>query len=1007
MNPSHPLDPEELLQHAPWAHRLACSLVGESAAADLVQDTWLRALRRPPRGDRPLRPWLGTVLGNLARDRARGRSRRQAREELGSRSEAVPSAAELTERTESQRLLMEALLLLEPDLRRLVLLRFVEERSAAQIARDLGLSASTVKSRLERGLDELRGRLTEKHGSREAWSLALLPLVRLAPRAGTGVLSTTLQLVTMKLLSSPVALVALLFVLVGGYVAVGPLGLLESGPDREPVRVETMEPIGGAVSTAHTVEEERARRAVVVTEQELEEEHKSSLELATLRVRLVDLGGRSVEGVSVSLGVGRRDFVALSGTNGRVDFKVVVPSDSQEQTVKFTRVGYASDSHKVELEPGGELDLGDCSLHSGGGLRGRVVDELGAPVGGASVFVGGEIAISTALGGAQMTTSTNLGAVRCETNDRGDFELLGLLAGEARISVEAGPRMYPAESDLVEIPAGGVAAWLEIVVRHVPDKRLIEGVIVDWKGQSAGACEIEAVFRTDTDSGSIGGSSDSAGRFQLVTTSDVPHDLTFEPRRGRGLESTEVPGVAPGTHGLRVVLEAGREGSLRVVDLAGAPVEFFAAWIRPEGAENDFARLPPRDRPGGRAKLPIPRGSFDVFVRAPGFFEGRRVGVLASSNDTLIDFVLRRMPGVEGVVRANGEPVGGAEVQLQRWARGRVSYGGLPAFLEGPMGETAISGADGRFRLDLRESGRFVVRISKKGWAPLELGPFDVDPNVGLPWQEVVLVSGGELVVFAKGSSGALVVASRGDCFLQTARVGEEGLVRFQHLMPGPWLARIWEGEFTGGESWMMDTTLEAQVMPSNVELFVGRTSEVELHSDERLSCRLEGALRLGEADLSDWTATLVPGSPSGDHGRLVEVGLGAGGVFRIEADHDGEYSLWLAGPDRDGLRLAVPLRLEGRETEWQLQLKTARLEVASAESRFVELKFHGVDGVEGVMRSYVPAGQPFVFESLPAGSYTMTEAIVGQGGKLLPGEEPHESSIDLEAGGFERIELP
>ena len=64
---------EGLLAHGAWARRLAHSLVGEAAAADdLVQEAWRAALERPPALDRPVRPWLGRVLTNLARHRARG-----------------------------------------------------------------------------------------------------------------------------------------------------------------------------------------------------------------------------------------------------------------------------------------------------------------------------------------------------------------------------------------------------------------------------------------------------------------------------------------------------------------------------------------------------------------------------------------------------------------------------------------------------------------------------------------------------------------------------------------------------------------------------------------------------------------------------------------------------------------------------------------------------------------------------------------------------------------------
>ncbi len=137
--------PESLLQHASWAHSLARSLVGEAAADDLVQDTWLAAIKANPSADRPLRPWLGTVLGNLSRQESRSSARRKAREAEVAQTGFEPSAEELTEKAESQKLLMEQLLQLDEELREVLLLKFFEGLSAAEIGRRKGVPA--VRSR--------------------------------------------------------------------------------------------------------------------------------------------------------------------------------------------------------------------------------------------------------------------------------------------------------------------------------------------------------------------------------------------------------------------------------------------------------------------------------------------------------------------------------------------------------------------------------------------------------------------------------------------------------------------------------------------------------------------------------------------------------------------------------------------------------------------------------------------------------------------------------------------
>ena len=170
---------EELLAHGAWARRLAHSLVGEAAAADdLVQEAWRAALERPPALDRPVRPWLGRVLTNLARHRARGAGRQAARERAVARDESLPGPDELVERLDSQRALIEELAALSEPLRSTVLLRYFEDLEPSEIARRQNLPAGTVRWRLKRGLDLLRERLDRRFGDRRQWALLLVPLAR-------------------------------------------------------------------------------------------------------------------------------------------------------------------------------------------------------------------------------------------------------------------------------------------------------------------------------------------------------------------------------------------------------------------------------------------------------------------------------------------------------------------------------------------------------------------------------------------------------------------------------------------------------------------------------------------------------------------------------------------------------------------------------------------------------------------------------------------------------------
>ena len=187
---SHSADPagaaprsrvEDLLEHAAWVRGVAYALVRDASTADdLVQETWLAALRRPPDGDRPLRPWLAGVVRNLARQRRRGDARRERREEaVAARGAELPTPDELAARLELQRGLADLVAELAEPFRATLLLRYYEGLSGADIARREGVPAGTVRWRLSRALELLRERLDDRHeGDRRAWALALVPLAR-------------------------------------------------------------------------------------------------------------------------------------------------------------------------------------------------------------------------------------------------------------------------------------------------------------------------------------------------------------------------------------------------------------------------------------------------------------------------------------------------------------------------------------------------------------------------------------------------------------------------------------------------------------------------------------------------------------------------------------------------------------------------------------------------------------------------------------------------------------
>jgi RNA polymerase sigma factor (sigma-70 family) len=181
--------PETLLEHATWLRHLAAGLVGDrNLADDLVQDTWVAALRHPPDGGRPFRPWLARVVRNAARFRWRGDANRAAREAItADHAETVtPTSEALLARHQLQQLVARLVGELDEPFRATILLRYAEGLEPTQIARQLAIPAGTVRWRIKEALEHLRCGLDDAHaGDRKAWLLALVPLA-LWPRVSHG-----------------------------------------------------------------------------------------------------------------------------------------------------------------------------------------------------------------------------------------------------------------------------------------------------------------------------------------------------------------------------------------------------------------------------------------------------------------------------------------------------------------------------------------------------------------------------------------------------------------------------------------------------------------------------------------------------------------------------------------------------------------------------------------------------------------------------------------------------
>jgi len=150
-----------MLAHQEAVFRLAYLLLGDpDDAADVAQETFVRAWGSLKRFDlsRPLRPWLLHIAANLASNRRRSAGRYLAALIRTSRIATSPTTVEekSIQHMESRQL-WQAVQRLRPSDQQIVYLRYFLDLSVAETAEAMQVAQGTVKSRLNRALERLRG----------------------------------------------------------------------------------------------------------------------------------------------------------------------------------------------------------------------------------------------------------------------------------------------------------------------------------------------------------------------------------------------------------------------------------------------------------------------------------------------------------------------------------------------------------------------------------------------------------------------------------------------------------------------------------------------------------------------------------------------------------------------------------------------------------------------------------------------------------------------------------
>jgi RNA polymerase sigma factor (sigma-70 family) len=657
---------EELAAEVAGVRRIVRGLVRDGGLAeDVAQEAWLTALSTRPPDDVPLRWWLAGIARNLARRLRRGESRRDRRERAVARPEGA-TPPDLVARAETHRRVMDAVLALEEPYRGTLLLRFFDDLPSAEIARRLGVPAATVRSRLRRGLDLLRSRLDETHGTRRTWTLALLPLTAWTRP------SAAAEVIAVKTSTKAAIAVVLCLALAGGGAWIAARAPREVHPESDVVATSSTPAPTASPSAAPAALRGVVRRASTT---------------------------RPIAGARVALRCEGRELVVTTDGQGAFRF-ADVPADAPAHIVARAEGTRASQPLEVRVRSGEDRDVGTLWLERGVEFDVFVRSRTDEPVADARVEIQDGLGLSFPDLDPVDPTPPTLAAEATDADGHASFA--DLPARDVRV-VASKPGFATATA--LRRPAHEDAS-LPIVLR-LGEGHALAGHVLDADGHpvpralvsidgpvryaaradATGAYALSGLARGDFDVACARpGATPTPGRAARVRIPDVAQlDLVLpEPARIEGLV-TEAESGAP---------------------VAGAIVRARTAWASAgtvSGADGRYAI-------DGLAEcvvelLDATKGDL---VLDPGPEDdpvARRFAVRGGAT-TVRDLKLRRGARIEGVVLGDDVPVPGALVRA--------------VVRRGHSVIRALAGDDGRFTLAL-PAGRARIWAEREQWS-VDLG---------------------------------------------------------------------------------------------------------------------------------------------------------------------------------------------------------------------------------------------------------------------------------------------
>ncbi len=567
--------------------------------------------------------------------------------------------------------------------------------------------------------------------------------------------------------------------------------------------------------------------------------------------------GQPIEGVwvtipEVSLLEGGREIPDLAGVSARTDREGrwhidLIPADFDLGDLQFTfsREGFLSEVDSSRYQPKATPEQlrsrsGVMVLARGVSISGRVLNQEGRPIAGASV----------GLGRRDWNRKT-------KTDDLGRFEFAAAAAAESLFTVEASGFAPEVRSVLLR-------DGLPPFEFRLGSGRAIRGSVADSQGRPLADANIAVDSRNGLQNLNWRTKSDAAGRFAWDT---APTFRVFLSAWKEGYRAVRLA-IEPADKEVDFKLVAVSPLRIRgiVTDAAtGRPIEAFT--VVPSVHPGDILMLDfAKTHHGGRYVFAEAKNGqpYSIRIEARGYLPAKSPEYPHDGGDQVFSARLKKGRWVEGIVRGrDGLPLAGAEVVLATGS-GISVFAGKPRQTDHhPHLRTE---PDGRFSFSPPEGDARIVAVHAQGYAEAFVQRQDEGCNLTLqPWGRIE----GTLLVDGKPLARETIVAELDEERPESlqprigsenrAQTDEQGHFVIDRLPPGE--ARVfWQPERHGARKHP-----DRFYPPSFINVRAGEPTRLEMVHDGEPS--LLGRVVVPEAkdappSRSTWGAYLIVKPP-------------------------------------------------------------------------------------------------------------------------------------------------